>query len=567
MSYFQKFQKHPYYTAVAVIVVIGGFWYWYSHRATTAVTQYVTAVADKQTIISSVNGTGQVSTLKRLDIKPQTSGTTNQSTVTKMNVTVGQVVKAGQMIAKLDDTNALVALEQAQASLISAQANYNKVVNGATQTDLNKAEQDVLSAQSALANAQTNYDTVVQQQNTAVANSYRTLLTSGIAAVKAEWPYTSSGVTGADAPVITGSYSNTASGTYHIYQQGSYYSVSGIEDIPTQKFDTSIPSALGSNGLYIKFPNDQISAEWDIALPNPQGTSYVYNLSSYQSALLGQKQAVSSAQNQVTNAQTNLQKVQDALNELKQPADESSAASAKAQLINAQSNLRNAQNNYNNTRITAPFDGEIAAVNSQVGDQVSGSTVVATLITQQKIAEISLNEVDAAKVMVGDQVTLTFDAIPDLTITGKVSQINLLGTVTQGVVNYDVQIAFDTQDQRVRPDMSVTASIITDTKTDVIAVPNSAIKTVGNTSFVQIVDSNNIASQNGTSITLKSDPRQQAVQTGVSNDSYTEITSGLSGGESVIVRTISSSKTTTSGTGSGGGVRIPGLGGGGGRGF
>ncbi|MFA6105637.1 MAG: HlyD family efflux transporter periplasmic adaptor subunit [Patescibacteria group bacterium] len=563
MNIVQRVKKHPYYTAAIAITLVGGGWYWYSHRTVATITQYVTATVEKQTIISTVSGSGQVSTLKRLDLKPQTSGTTNQVTLTSMNVVPGQIVKAGQVIAVIDNTSAMVSLEQAQASLISAEANYKKILGGTTETDLKNARQDVISAESALQNAKTSLDTVTQQQNTAVANSYRSLLTSGIAATQSLWSYTSTNVTESDKPTITGSYALTASGTLQIFQQGAYFYASGIETIPMQKIDTRIPVALGTTGLYVQFPNDAISAEWDIQIPNPQASSYVSNLISYQSALLSQKQALSNAQNAIITAQTNLQKAQDNLALKEQPPEDSSVATARAQLINAQSQLRTAQSNYSNTRITAPFAGQIAAVNSQQGDQVSGSTVIATLITEQKIVTVSLNEVDAAKVKVGNPVTLTFDAIPSLTLTGKVSQIDLLGTVAQGVVNYSVQISFDTQDDRVRPSMSAAAAIITETKTDVLAVPISAIKSNGSGSYVDVIEDSNIATKNGTTVTLKTSPKQQTVQVGASDNSFTEIISGLTEGETIVSRTITQAAAASSASS----LRIPGITGGGGGNF
>src|SRR5258708_279566 len=79
--------------------------------------------------------------------------------------------------------------------------------------------------------------------------------------------------------------------------------------------------------------------------------------------------------------------------------------------------------------------------------------------------------------------------------------------------------------------MSVTANVITDVKQDVITVPNSAIKQSGNQKYVQLL-------VNGL-------PQQKNVETGISNDTDTEITSGLSGGESVITQTITNSTTST----------------------
>jgi multidrug efflux pump subunit AcrA (membrane-fusion protein) len=150
-----------------------------------------------------------------------------------------------------------------------------------------------------------------------------------------------------------------------------------------------------------------------------------------------------------------------------------------------------------------------------------------------------------AKVKVNQKVTLTFDAIEDLNITGEVAEIDALGTVTQGVVNYGVKIIFDTQDERVKSGMSVSAAIITDIKQDVLLVPNAAVKS-NNGQYVEVLE-NNI-------------PRNQTVETGLSNDTMTEITSGLKEGDKVITQTITANTTQTQ-TQSSTGVRIPGVGG------
>jgi HlyD family secretion protein len=214
--------------------------------------------------------------------------------------------------------------------------------------------------------------------------------------------------------------------------------------------------------------------------------------------------------------------------------------------------LSDANDNLAHLYIRAPFAGTVANVAVEKGDSVSSGTVVATMITNQSIAEISLNEVDAAKVQVGQKATLTFDAITDLTITGEVSEIDTLGTVSQGVVTYTVKINFDTQDTRVKPGMSVSADIITNAKQNVLMVPNSAIKSAGGTSYVEVPQDATVASQlmantanSATGIILNPAPSQQAVEIGLSNDSVSEVTSGLKAGDLVITRTITPSSATT----------------------
>ena len=229
--------------------------------------------------------------------------------------------------------------------------------------------------------------------------------------------------------------------------------------------------------------------------------------------------------------------------------------------------------------VRAPFDG-VLIVNTDIklGDPLGASTAVATIITKQRIAEISLNEVDVAKIKVSQKVNLTFDVISDLNLTGIVAEVDPLGTATQGVVSYNIKIIFDAQDDRVKPGMSVTASIITDVRQDVLMVPNAAIKSQGSTNYVEVLADELATNQlsasalSSSGITSATPPKQQAVEIGLSNDSMTEIISNLQIGDRVVTRTIapttSQSQATTQGqsilqatganrSGSASGTRVP----------
>ena len=116
--------------------------------------------------------------------------------------------------------------------------------------------------------------------------------------------------------------------------------------------------------------------------------------------------------------------------------------------------------------------------------------------------------------------------IPSISIT------NFSGTVSSGVVSYGVKIAFDVQDDRVKPGMSLSVAIITESKQNVLLVPSSAVKTSNGSSFVEIL-------VNGT-------PQRTAVTTGSSSDTMIEITDGLAEGDSVVTQTVSSASTTQS---------------------
>ncbi|MEJ0021203.1 MAG: efflux RND transporter periplasmic adaptor subunit [Candidatus Doudnabacteria bacterium] len=553
MTFIQKFltyiKAHKVITVIVLVVAAFGGYQWYKKaHASAGSVQYITKAAAKTTISVSVSGTGQVSAQNRIDLKPGGSGQVAAELVT-VNVKQGDQVKAGQVIATVDQKNNSVALIQAKASLQSAQANYDKLISGLTSTDMQTAQLAVTTAQQALDKANRDYANTVTTQQQNVDKAYSALLNSDLqpdpsdanttAAVTITGNYTAK-----DPSQITVSLSEVPAGMR--YQSTG---LSGDGDLITR----GVAQPIG-DGLFITFDASgtlNASTVWTIDIPNTKSSGYLNNNFAYNSALQNQTQALASAQDTINSAQNSLTQAQLSLQSKTAPPTSADVASAKAQIAQAQAQLQNADVNYSNNIIKSPFDGQVAQLNNQPGDQVTSSTIIATVITNQKLAVMPLNEVDAAKVSVGQKVNLTFDALDSLNVVGTVAQVDTLGTVSQGVVTYNVKIGFDSQDARIKPGMSVTAAIITDVKTDIVAVPSSAVKSDSNGDYVQVLNS-------------KGEPENKTVQVGISNDTDTEITSGLNEGDMVVTQTINSAaKTTTATTRAGGGI-IPGLGGGGG---
>jgi HlyD family secretion protein len=280
------------------------------------------------------------------------------------------------------------------------------------------------------------------------------------------------------------------------------------------------------------------------------------------------------AQTDIEAANANIATKQNTLDKLLEGADALDLKTQELSVRQRANALADAKEALNDYVIKAPYDCLIAVVNVNKGDLVSSGTSIATVITKSLLAEISLNEVDIAKIKIGQKATLTFDAIDGLSITGEVVEIDTLGTVSQGVVSYNAQISFDTQDERVKPGMSISTAIITDAKQDVLMVPNAAVKTQGGTTYVEMF-ANQTAATSGTtnSMTITSDtpPAQQEVTVGSANDTFTEIVSGLNEGDQVVIRSVAAnSKTTTATASTGGGSQRSSIGnmlggGGGGR--
>ncbi len=221
-------------------------------------------------------------------------------------------------------------------------------------------------------------------------------------------------------------------------------------------------------------------------------------------------------------------------------------ASLRAQLSQAENSYALALENLAEAKIVSPIDGVVAKIALKVGDEAAPATAAATVITQSQVASITLNEVDAARVKVGQKATLTFSAIDDLSISGVVGSVDTIGTVSQGVVSYGVKIVFDTQDERVKPGMSVGASIITDRKSGVLMVANSAIKSDGTGSYVEVLPG---VADTGAPVTSPNAPERKIVQIGLANDTETEVTQGLNDGDAVVISTVSSATKATAGSG------------------
>ncbi len=238
-------------------------------------------------------------------------------------------------------------------------------------------------------------------------------------------------------------------------------------------------------------------------------------------------------------------------------AAEISLEAAEKNVETSWSSYQNSLSDASKRKVVSPIDGTVNAVNIKNGDDLSrlssnsnssAPIIIGDLSTLK--AQVEVNEVDIANVNIGQKVSLTFSAIDGLTVTGKVEKMDSLGTLTSGVVTYNVTIGFDSLDERIKPQMSVSAAIIIGTKQDAIIVPNSAVKSQNGKSYVQILKGQT--------------PENITVETGLSNDTQTEIISGIKVGDSVVTQTINSSSASaaSSTSNSKNNVRIPGIGGG-----
>ncbi len=203
--------------------------------------------------------------------------------------------------------------------------------------------------------------------------------------------------------------------------------------------------------------------------------------------------------------------------------DIAKVAASKATIMQAQANYDTAAANMRYTKITSPVNGIVISKEVEEGQTVAASYQTPTLftvaedLTMMQI-ETSVSEADIGQVKVGQEVDYTLDGYPDSVFVGKVSQVRLSPTTESNVVTYTVIIEVENEEGKLLPGMTANVSIITDKQENVLTVPNAALK-------FTVADNKQRYEQRGIWLDKKGKPVRINVETGVNDDSYTQIIS------------------------------------------
>lgn len=566
------FKVHPFVSGVIVITAFGVGYFVYGAvlGSEAAGASYIFGAVERKTIIASVSATGQVSAENEIDLKPKASGQ-----LISVSVKAGDAVRVGQVIARLDSADALQNIADAEESLAEAKLQLQK----------DSAEAPINYDKALEARDDAKADLVTEYYDTfgVLSSSYIALpaVVTGLedilykydlSASKSQWNIDVlknlfNETTKEQATVMQ--FAKTAETDYKVarekysaslllYKKTTRYSKGEeLEEVLLESINmaTAVAQALHST-LNLLDTIVDIASERSVTLNShiftmqSDAREYLSTANSQLNALLAQEKAVETTKRAIVESERNL-----SLLVIGNPNGDNpiSLQSSKNNIAGQERDIQKLKADLADYTVTAPFAGTIASFDAKRFDDVGTGTILGTLITNQKIATLSLNEVDAAKIKVGNKVTLSFDAIDELTLTGLVSEIDALGAVSQGVVSYTIKIVFDAQDDRVKPGMTVNASIITDVRQDVLSVPSSAVKIQNGDAYVEVKNSGASTSEVST--------MRVPVVVGITDDVLTEIISGLAEGDEVVVRTITATAANATGAtapslfGGGGGAR------------
>ena len=531
---------------VAVILITGGgYWYWSSVHNASLPPQYVTAKVERGTLAVSVTGSGQVSASNQINVQPQISGT-----IVAIPVMNNQKVTVGDILFSLDTTNDKRAVQKAEENVQGAELALQTLMQPATASALLQAEQAVLQAQQTIQTNQNNLATDYDSAYTDITNTfldipsvmtginkvlYGTTLNTSQANIDAYTDIIRTYYPSAyqERQTVAASY-ETALTAYNknlaSYKNSSVYaSTSTIESLLSDTYSTlkaiSVANSNSKNLIDIAQNQLQRNSNQDIPL---QLTLDVSSMQSYIKTTNGHLSTVIKIQNSIqtdkqamTVAALAISQTSAALTQLQNGPTKLAIEAQQLAIIQAKNVLLQAKQNLDYDYIRAPFSGVITNISAKVSQPVSRGDMLAILLGKGKIAKATLNEVDIKDVKIGQKAEITFDALPDTTLTGKVSQIDALGTVVQGVVSFVVYVTLDETDSSVKAGMTDNVTITTNERTSVLLVPNSAILNQKDGAYVQVIG-------------VDGKPHAVLVEKGLTNERNTEIVSGLHEGDIIV---------------------------------
>ena len=350
--------------------------------------------------------------------------------VKQLTVQEGDMVAEDQVLIKLDDAQQQVAVAQAQANLRRAQANLTQLRAGAR-------EQEIAQAEAALAAAQASYERVA----TAAAPGNIAAAQAGVAQAQANYQKV---LEGASDDVLIAAKAEMMNAEASLRNATSAY-----DRIKDERDVGMRPESLAL---------EQATIAFEAARARMQDLENGATAATIAGARAGISQASAqldtlqkSLPSDLASAQAAVDQAQAQLDLIKAGARPEAVAVAEADVAAAVASVQQALVSLSNTELRAPFAGVVATVNTSLGEQVSqGAPVIQVAdTTVWEIETSDLTEFDVVGIKPGNRVNLTFDAIPDLTLSGVVSRIRPIGEDNRGDTVYKVVVKPTQNDPRL----------------------------------------------------------------------------------------------------------------------
>lgn len=503
---------------ILVVLIIAGY---LAVRAlargqNAATTEIQTASVQRGSLASTLSASGNTRSGQSATIVWQASGK-----VGEVILKPGDGVNEDQELASLDPDTLSAEMIKAKQELIDAEQALDDLLNSNLQSA--QALQAVEDAQKTLDSLKLTAAEEASQAQLALAEAQDALEDAQNNRVAMDYPHTS------DALVI-----EEAETDYLLAQKEYKQALDDYQQVAQKKL---------TNPERVQALKTLVDAEQKM---NEALVLYNWYTGSYSATEIAQ------AGGELAVAQANLEAAQANWDNLKNGTTEAAIALAEATLADAQrawervkdgpspedieaaeAAVDAAQASLDNASLLAPFDGTVTQVDVKSSDLVSSGDVAFRIDDLASLyIDLQISEVDLAGLEAGQQATVEFDALAEKVYRGEVTEIGMIGTVSNGVVNFPVTVRVTDADEDIRPGMTASVTIVTDERQDVLLVPNKAILTS--------------AGQRTVTVLFEGQQISLPVTVGLTNSSMSEVTSSqLREGDVVVLNGTTSAASST----------------------
>lgn len=482
--------------AVLAVVVIPR-----KSRSASADLAYTQEKLGRRDIVNVYDGSGTINAADSYTVKSLVTGT-----VLTADFELGDTIQKGDVLYVIDSSDVEGDLESAQLSVSQAQRSYDDAADA--RNVRTKIGGEVSSFAVAAGDAVQAGQTVATVRDTSVM-----LLAVDFPAAEAQ-----SFAVGQAAQVMPDTTFEVLNGTIR--------SVSGA--------DPSGDASLMTCTVTIAVPNAGSLTTAQAAVAQVNGVS---SLNSAHFAYQREETVVAAASGTVSELcvrEGSTVRQNDVLLRITGKDLDKQAQNAADNLRSAELRMSSAERNISHYTIDAPISGTIVDKKVKAGDKLSANdTAMQNLCTiyDMSYLEMKLN-VDELKIRsleVGQEVEITADAVPGETYKGVISSILVAGTTANGSTSYPVTVRIDDMGELL-PGMNATAKITTASVKNVLALPNAALV---RGSYVLVTRDSPSAANAETSMTAPDGYVYVKVTTGISDDDYIEVKSGLQEGDTI----------------------------------
>ena len=520
---------------IIVLVVVGYFIFFRNNEE-----QYRTEKVSYGDVVKEVSETGAIKISERINLSFKYSGR-----IDEIYVKVGDEVSQGDNLAKLDTEQVYIELAEAQATLAVAQADYDKLLAGSSSEEIQIVKTDVANAQVTLDNAKQNlidvqtdadedlnqaYEDAIDDLDTAYLKIYN--VAKDIEEIQIDY------FGNTDQPSLN--FKQSKDTLRDGETEAKTYVAQAKANNEQAKIDTALSKlkeilSEAKNALAVA-RNMSDKPEYENTVPSATktiidnhrsyiNTAYSDIVSSSQTIAttkITNESNINTAKATVSSAEVGLQKTKDQLALKKAGPTQENIALYSAKVRQAQTKVSLLNNRIQESVLKSPGSGQITDINKRAGEVVQASESVLGFLAQGNFqVEVDIYEEDIVDVKVGNHVRISVPAFEDDVLMGRVVSIDPAEKMISGVVYYEVTVELIDEKEGIKPGMTADIVIESEKKENVLTIPRRAVKRKNGDKVVSVLKGKDI--------------EERQVEIGLEGDEYTEIISGLSEGEEVII--------------------------------